>query len=1065
MIRAIVSWSMKFRGLVIAVAAGVMVLGIALLPSTPVDTLPEFERPTVEVQAEALGLSAEEVEQLITVPLEQDLLNGVAFLDEIESASLPGLSSVVMTFEPGTDILDARQVVGERLTQAVGVAGLPEVSKPPQMLQPLSSTSRVAMVRLTSEQQSPIEMSVLARWLIAPRLLGVEGVANVAIWGFRDEQLQVLVDPAELRAADVSLNQVVRTTGNALEVSPLSFLEASSPGTGGWIDTVNQRLHVFHEAAISTPEELGQVPLEAVDGGTSPGGDTPLTIADVAEVVEDHQPLIGDAYCSAPNDECLLLVVEKFPAAHTPEVARGVDEALALMQPGLGGIEIDTSTYRPADYIVTSFSGVGQAALIGAVLLLLVFFAFFAYWRTALIAAVTVPLALIAAGLVLYLRGTTVNLMIVAGLVLGLVVIIDDAVASVAAVADSLRRRSESGSGTPAWRTMLDATLQARTPLLYATVIAVAVVVPLLFTDGLAGAFLPAMLTSYVLALVASLVVSLTVAPALSVLLLRNAHLDGHTSPVARWLRSRYERSSVRAVGRLTPAVVVLAVIVVIGLITLPLLSVSLRPSLQERDVLVRVEADAGTSLQRMDVVMAEAVAAVGEVPGIVDVGAHVGRAVTSDQIVNVNSGEIWVTVDPAADHDDTLAAIDAAMRRFDQISHEVTTYSARRVTDVLGQRTDDDLVVRVYGEDPAVLEQTAEEVRAAVAGIDGVVDPTVRMSSTEPTIEVEVDLARAEEQRIKPGDVRRAATILLSGITAGNLFEQQKVFDVVVWGAPQIRESEDDVADLLIDRPGGGQVRLGDVADVRVVDNPSVIRHHSVMSYLDIGADLDGRDLASVASDVDVAMEQVAFPLEYHAEVLGAAAGDSASRTTVLTLSVAAAIAIFLLLQSAFGSWRLAVLSFVLLPAALSGGVVAALLTGGEITLGTIGGLVAVFTIAARALVQLVRHAQHVERAEGMTFGVDLVARATGDRIGAVTVSALATIVALSPFAVHGRTIGFEILGPMAVTVIGGLVTSTTLVLLVVPALYARYGYVATPDTTGEDLVPDVTHDLERVM
>jgi Cu/Ag efflux pump CusA len=1064
MTRAIVSWSMKFRGLVVAVAAGVLALGIVLLPQTPVDTLPEFERPTVEVQAEALGLSAEEVEQLITVPLEQDLLNGVAFLDEIESASLPGLSSVVMTFEPGTDILDARQVVGERLTQAVGVAGLPNVSKPPQMLQPLSSTSRVAMVRLTSEEQSPIEMSVLARWLIAPRLLGVEGVANVAIWGFRDQQLQVLVDPQELRDADVSLNQVVRTTGNALEVSPLSFLEASSPGTGGWIDTVNQRLHVFHEAAISTPEELGQVPLEGADGEAASAGGAPLTIADVADVAEDHQPLIGDAYCSAPNDECLLLVIEKFPAANTPEVARGVDEALTLMQPGLGGIQIDTSTYRPASYISASFAGVGQAALIGAVLLLLVLFAFFSYWRTGLIAAVTVPLALVAAGLVLYLRGTTVNIMIVAGLALGLVVIVDDAVADVAGVTGSLRRRRQNGSGTPAWRTILDATLQARTPLLYATVIAIAIVIPFLFTDGLAGAFVPPMLTSYVLAIVASLVVALTVAPALSLLLLRNAPLERHRSPVTRALRSGYDRVSGRTVGGLGPAVIALAVLVVVGVIAVPLLDVSLRPSLQERDVLVQVEADPGTSLQSMDAVIAEAVDAVGALPGIRDVGAHVGRAVTSDQIVNVNSAEIWATIDPSADHNATLAAIDDTMGGFDQISHDVTTYSARRVTDVLGQRTSDDLVVRVYGEDPAVLEQTAEEVRTSVAGIDGVVDPTVEMPSTEPTIEVEVDLAKAEAAQVKPGDVRRAATILLSGITAGNLFEQQKVFDVVVWGTPEIRQSQEDVANLLIDRPGGGQVRLGDVADVRVVDNPSAIRHHSVMSYVDVVADVSGRDVGAVTSDVDAAIDQVAFPLEYHAEVVGAA-DQSASRTAVLTLGAAAAIVIFLLLQAAFGSWRLAVLGFVLLPVALSGGLVAALLTGGDITLGTVGGLVAVFAIAARAVIQLVRHAQHLERAEGIAFGPELVARATGDRLGAVMASAVAAIVVFVPFAVHGRAIGFEILGPMAVTVIGGLITSTVLVLLVMPALYVRFGYVATPDTTGEDLELHISDDLEQVV
>jgi Cu/Ag efflux pump CusA len=734
------------------------------------------------------------------------------------------------------------------------------------------------------------------------------------------------------------------------------------------------------------------------------------------------------------------------------------------MLPGLGGIEIDTSTYRPAEYISTSFEMLGRAVLIGAVLLLAVLIAFFANWRTAVIAAVTVPLSLIAAGLVLQLSGATVNLMVVAGLALGLVVVIDDAVANVADVARSLQRRRQNGSGIPAWRTILEATLQLRAALLYATAIALAALVPLPFTVGLAGAFLPPMLSAFALAILASFVVALTVAPALGLLLLRDAPLH-HESPGIQWVRRGYERVGGRVVARTGPVVAALAVIVVAGLITVPLLDVSLRPSLRERDVLVRVDAEPGTSLPRMDTIMAEAVDAVGSLRGVRDVGAHVGRAVTSDQVVNVNSGEMWVTVDPSADYDATIAAVDDTMGGFDEISHEVTTYSEQRVSEVLGQRRADDLVVRVYGEDPAVLEATAEDVRANVADIDGVVEPAIEAPPVEPAIEIEVDLAAAEANQIKPGDVRRAATILLSGITAGNLFEEQKVFDVVVWGAPEIRQSEDDIADLLIDRPGGGKIRLGDVAEVRVADNPSVIRHHSVMTYLDVVADVEGRDLGDVASDVEVAIDRMEFPLEYHAEVLGGFAEQRSARTTVLTVGGAAAIVIFLLLQAAYGSWRLAVLGFVLLPTTLAGAMVAALLTDGAITLGTVGGLVAVLAIAARTMIVLVRHAQHLQRAEGLEFGSELVVRATGDRLGAVLPGALATAVVFAPFLVFGGQVGFEILRPMAVAVIGGLVTSTAITLLVLPALYLRFGYMRAPDTTGEDLELHVTGDLERVI
>src|SRR6185503_7302584 len=318
MLRSIVRFSLKSRFLVIALAAGLIVFGVFRLRRMPVDVLPEFALPYVEVQTESLGLSAEEVEQLITVPMEQDLLNGVPWLKTIHSKSAPGLSSILMTFDSGTDLVRARQMVTERLAQAFA---LPHVSKPPAMLQPLSSTGRVMMIGMSSKDVSRIQMGVLARWTIAPRLMGVPGVANVAIWGQRDRQLQVQVDPKRLQANKVSLLQVLETTANSLWVSSLSFVEASTPGTGGFIDTAQQRLGIRHISPIITAEGLAQVPVE----------DSSLHLGDVATVVEDHQPLIGDALTN--NGPSILLVVEKFPGANPLEVTQGVEEALAAMQP------------------------------------------------------------------------------------------------------------------------------------------------------------------------------------------------------------------------------------------------------------------------------------------------------------------------------------------------------------------------------------------------------------------------------------------------------------------------------------------------------------------------------------------------------------------------------------------------------------------------------------------------------------------------------------------------------------------------------------------------------------
>ena len=1056
MMRWIVGSSIKFRRLVVAIAVGLLVYGVLQLDDARTDILPEFQRPTVEVQTEALGLSAEEVEQLITVPLEQDLLVGIAFLDEIESVSMPGLSSVVMTFEPGTELLDARQVVAERLTQAVAAAGLPQVAKPPQMIQPLSSTSRVAMVKLTSDELSPIEMSILSKWVIAPRLQGVEGVANVSIWGFRDRQLQVLVDPQRLNDANVTLNQIIETTGNALEVSPLSYLEAAVPGTGGFIDTLQQRLHVFHEQAISTAEELGQVPIVDAQGGGSSTGGSAQTLGDATELVEDHQPLIGDALCT--DGDCLLLVVEKFPDANTPQVTTGIDEALDSLAPGLPGLNVDTSIYRPAEFIDTSFDNLRGAALIGAILLILVLGAFTFQWRSALVSTVAIAMSLAAAWLVLYFTDTTVNTMVLAGLVMALVVLIDDAVIDVDNVARRIRQQREQGDGTPAWQVVIDATLEMRSAILFATLMIVAVLLPAFFMEGEAGAFLPPIAASYLLAVVASIVVAVTVTPALGMMLLGDPSRERRESPVARWTQRMYDGMARRTVPKLGPAVAVFAVVVVAGLVAVPFLDQSMRPVMQERDVVVRLDAQPGTSLQRMDEITAQAVNEFRSLPGIDDVGAHVGRAVQSDQIVNVNSAEVWVSVSEEADYEDTIASIESAATGLPDVSNDVLTYSEQRVTDVLG-RGDDEIVVRVYGADQSILETKAEDVRATIAGIDGLENLRVELPAEEPTIEVQPDVARSEQYGLAPGDVRRAATTLLSGLVVGNLFEEQKVFDVAVWGVPEIRASETDVENLLIDTPSGELVPLGAVADVRIVPKPAVIRHESVDSYVDVTANVSGRDVGAVAGDVETALDQVAFPLEYHAEILGGFEEQAAARSRVIAVVVAGLIAIFLLLQAAFASWRLAILSFLTLPMALGGAALAAVATGGEITLGSVAGFVAVLAIAVRGVVVLVRHYQRLQ-ADGGDFGADLVATATRDRVAPILTTALGAAVVFIPFAVSRGSAGFEVVGPMSVVILGGLITSTLLTLVVLPATYLRFGFIAEPDRSAEDLIvkiPDV--------
>ncbi|HEY6652207.1 MAG TPA: efflux RND transporter permease subunit, partial [Actinomycetota bacterium] len=587
--RWLIGSSLRLRR-VVAVFTGLLIAaGVWQLKSAQVDSLPEFTPTTVQVQTEALGLSAPEVEQLITVPLEQDLLAGTPWLDTMRSESIPGLSSIEMIFEPGTDLLRARQVVQERMTQA---AGLPNVSSTPQMLQPLASTSRIMMIRLSSESVTPIELSVLARWTLRPALLGVPGVANVSIWGQRERQLQVQVDPVLLAKRGLSLQDVIETTGNSLWASPLTFLEANTPGTGGFVDTANQRLTVQHLQPITDATELAKVPID-VKGKT-------LLLGDIANVVEDHQPLIGDAVFTDGNSG-LLLVVEKFPNTNTVDVTREVESKLDSLRPGLTGVTVDASIYRPATYVELSVSSLGRSALIGLLLFVLALVVFASSWRVVVISLVAAVVALFVAWLVLYLSGTNFNTIVVVGLVMALAAIIDDAVTSTENMVRRLRAERMNGTEPrPMLTSILEASVELRGSATFAVLIAIFTVVPLLFLRGVSAAFMPTIIWTYAMALAVSMVVALIVTPAFGLLLLQGAQLR-REAPVAAWLRRGYGRILTGAQHATGWTYAGAALMVLVAVATVPFMTRSTLPSFRDGNILVDLRAAPGTSLPEMD--------------------------------------------------------------------------------------------------------------------------------------------------------------------------------------------------------------------------------------------------------------------------------------------------------------------------------------------------------------------------------------------------------------------------------------------------------------------------------
>jgi CzcA family heavy metal efflux pump len=1028
MMRWIVGSSLRFRYIVVALAAAMMALGIVRLRDIPVDVFPEFAPPRVEIQTPCLGLTAADVESLITVPLE-DALSGVPGLDDMRSKSVPQLSSIELIFKQGTDLIHARQLVQERI--ATVVPTLPTWASPPFMMQPVSATSRVMKIGLSSRTRSLIDMSMISYWTIRARLLRVPGVANVAIWGERLQMLQVQADPERLRSHHVSLERVMETTSDALDVGILQFSDGSVVGTGGSIETPNQRLQVRHVLPVVTPKDLSQVTIQNQDGKA-------LRLRDVARVVEGHQPLIGDAVIN--DGPGLMLVVEKLPWANTLDVTRGVDAALASLRPGLSGIDVDPTIFRPASFIESSIHNLTAALLLGCLFVVLVLGLFLFEWRSALISLVSIPLSLMAAGLALYARGATINTMVLAGLVIAVGVVVDDAIVDIENIVRRLRQYRREGTDKSTAAIVLESSLEVRGPIIYATLIIVVAAVPVYFLQGLTGAFFRPLALSYALAVLASLVVALTVTPALALLLLRRAPLERRESPVVGWLQRGYTAALSRVVMRPLWAYATVAVVVAAGIAVVPSLGESLFPTFKERDFLMHWVTAPGTSHPEEVRIVERGSRELRSIPGVRNFGSHIGQALLADEVVGVNAGENWVSVDPKADYDKTLAAIQRVVSGYPGLYTDVQTYLNERIKEVL-TGTSEALVVRIYGQDLAVLRNKAAEVEKVMSGVPGVVEAHADFEVEVPQVDVEVNLAAARRYGIKPGDVRRAAATLVSGEEVADVFRGGKAYDVQVWSTPRTRRSLTSIEDLPIDTPGGRQVRLGDVATVRVKPAPNLIERDNNSRRIDVGANVRGRDLGSVARDVSTRLRQVSFPRGYDTKLLGEYQERQAAQRNLLLYAVAALIGILLLLRMAFGSWRLSTLTLLTLPMALVGGVLAAYIGGGVLSLGSLVGFFTVMGIAARNGILLINHYQHLEQHEGESFGPGLVLRGARERLSPILMTALATGLAVVPLVIAGQIPGHEIEHPLAVVILGGLFTSTLLNLFVVPSLYLRFG------------------------
>ena len=1081
--RSIIGACIRFRLLVIALAAVVMVLGILHLSRMPADVLPETSPVTVDIQTEAPGLSAPEVEALVTTPLEKNLLEGVLDVTDVTSDSIEGLSDVELHFAPGTGLYQARQLVQERLT---GAFVLPNVSKPPVMVQPVSSTSDVMLIGLTSRQWSMIDMSVAARWVIVPKLLSLAGVSNVSTFGQADRQLQVLVNPSVLAARQVTLDEIIQTAGNAQLTSPLSYLQGNTPGTAGFIEDMLQRMTIQPVLPFGTPKNMAELPV---------AGTTGLRLGDVATMVQGSPPLAGAG--DENGAPALVLVVQKAPGANVLAVSREIDAAIASLRPSLPQIAFDSSLFRDDTYLNSSLSNLRTALIIGGILMAVALLALLLSLRLAFTALAGVALSFVAATALVSLLGYSFNSIVTLGLLLALGFVVTDAAGSAQAIVSRLRAdaadearasqdrasrdRASRDRASQVARGVLAACGELRGALAGAGIAALVCILPLLIATGLTATFLRPMAVTFALGIVVSMVVAVTVTPALAVLAMSVGPRRAHPAAGARaagfaGLADRAgaacERSVARVAGAPRLAAVCLGLTAAAGiaaLAALPFVHAN-QPQFADRSLVMRLSGPPGMSLTEMSRMTSLVTGELRALPSVQSVGATLGRATNSDQVENVNTGELWITLKPDASYGQASSRISAIADGTPGLTGTVSTYEADSMTGVLASGSNT-IVTRVYGVNGGELATLAGRLSGAVARIPGVTGTTVTTPVTQPTIDIDVNLNAAASYGISPGDVRREAGTLLSGLTVGNYFENQEVFDVVVWGLPATRCCLSSVENLVIDTASGGHVRLGQVATVSVRPQPSDIPQEAMSQYADVTATVSGDSAGSVRAAISAQLAAMTFPTSYHAELVspteygnvlaGSAAGNQlspngsyasgTSRVAFIGYVVAALVAVLLIGQAITGSWRLGLISFLVLPACLSGAVLVTFATGQQETLAAAAGLLAVFALAARLVIGT------SARNTGARLGgrADLDAGAGFESLAQIAVPALVTAVALVPFIVMGDVPGMELLHTAAAVILGGLVTITLVCLVVLPAASRLFG--SAPAAESDETLPGI--------
>ncbi len=1035
MMSAIVRFSIRFYGVIIGLASLMVLYGIYSLTRSNLDVFPEFSPTQIIIQTESPGLSAELVESLVSQPIETSIAGTVGVAD-MRSQSIPGLSIVTVIFDENTDIYRNRQIIAERLSTLTNQ--IPKGITP--NITPLtSSASTVLGFGVTSNKRSLMELRTLVDWTIVPHLLAISGVADVNVFGGEVRQFQVQIDSAKLVRYQLNINDVVAATQKATGVSGAGYIENS-----------NQRIIINSEGQATTAATLAKATLIHKNGQT-------ITLSDIGRVVEGAAPSISAA---AINEETgIYLSVQGQLGANTHAVTQAIENALQELKPTLENeqVALHEGLFRPANFIETAIDGVRTDILIGSILVITILFLFLFDARTAFISATAIPLSLLTAIVVLSYFKIGLNIMVLGGLAIALGEVVDDAIIDTENIFRRLKENRLLAKPVPIYQIVFNASMEVRSSVVYATVIVALVFMPLLTLSGVAGKLFAPLGFAYIAAIVASLVVALTLTPALCYVLLGNAKLDTEDSPIIRHIKGGYVKFLYVIEKHYKLVISISFLLIALGLGILPLFKSQFIPALHEGHFIMHMTAVPGTSEQESLRLGKQVAKTIRNIKGVKSVTQWVGRAPNAADTFGTHYSEFEIEIGTLsgqeqnrilADIREELAgeAVDkdgdgVAEIGFVGVNFAINTFLTERIEETISGYAAS-TVINIYGNDLDALDRDAQKIAGLVSSIKGATDVLVQSPPGTPQAMIRLRPDKLSMWGLRPVDVLDTIRAAYESMPIAQVYMGSRVVGLSVVLEAEARDDIGDIGDIPLFNPEGKLLRLKDIAFITQENGRSKILHAGAKRIQTVTANAQGRDVESFNRELKKRIKsEIKLNDGNYLEFTGEAEANAQSREDLIVHSLLAGMAIFLMLYIAFGRLRNLLLTFANLPFALIGGVLAALFTGGWISLGSLVGFVTLFGITLRNSIMMVSHFQHLVDEENCVWNLETCIRGATERLPSILMTALVTALGLLPLAAGSGQPGREIEGPMATIIVGGLVTSTILNLLILPTIMLHYG------------------------